>query len=1197
MRAFLFGDHVAKKLREIVVAVTADTAAYQREMNRVARTGSDYFKTIEQGARRADAAYQRNSAAIRMQITEWDAAGAAVGRFMRVAVGAFAGQKLVTYADDWGQIGSRLKFATEGVDQFNQAQDRLMSISSRVYKEYGQTAELFIRTNDSLAQLGYTSSQALDLVEAFSYGLTVSSASAEKSAIAVDALSKAILDGKMSVQQLSSLIGAAPALQQALSDALGVSNAQLRRMASEGRLTTAELMKLSSQIETLGKKADEMPTTAADALTRLGNELQRYVGQANEAYSVTSMFASGINLLSDNIGAVVEIAGAAALGVLASKMLQGVGAANDARKAWKANRLELIEQAKAQAAAAQMALRHAQAEARSAQVLLASAKGEDAKAAAIANVVRARATEVAATNAAATATARLDAVSKLSFASIGMSAKGLLGVLGGPVGLAVTLASMAAGWLLFRDNADSATAALRNMHGTADEVLKKFKELNVVQQKVAISDLEKQIRDAQAGLASGLRGLQNAPLKLRISPDFAAFREEVEKLAQSDLPFDDFQRQVYGLVDGLAKTVPNSRAARASMMEVVSSVIESRRAVDTLGERLRVLSGAQDGVAKSAASMSGIVTSAIGGMAEADWSKYLKNLESARDQIGLTARQVGEYRARAEGANDAQAALAGALAAQADAAQRLQRATAEKDQKAIQGAKETLRSLVLVEAQQRGIIAAAQEAVRLQASLASGVLSQAEFHLLVAAAGRNARDAAFREGTERTEGQIGAIGTNTPISKSGAKVGEDWGKWVKEKRADIAAQEALSAAYREGAVAVERATVASQAEAEVLKFGAKRRAEILQLLEQEAGARSEAEASKQLGEMSKEIALIDAQTEAERVLWETQNGAYAALSDNIKKALVGRAQELDAARRLSAQKTYIGEITGKTEADDTIEKMGWLADAFDRNEISAEQYRAALSKLTNNGLMDLTEFAVQGARNIQTYLGDALYDAVTGKFDDIGKSFFSLLARMASQAAAANIGQYLFGNFGTTNKVGGLLGAAGTAIGKWLSGGGTPAGDTVLGSLDGLTPITPSAKGNAFDSGKLVPFARGGAFTNGVVDAPVAFPMGLMGEAGPEAIMPLKRGSDGSLGVRVSFPTPTEAGHGGSGGASVGDIYVSVNIQPGGEVDTQTSGGHEQFGRGLGEVIRSFVQQELARFFRPGGLGWDARNGRLGGAY
>ena len=68
------------------------------------------------------------------------------------------------------------------------------------------------------------------------------------------------------------------------------------------------------------------------------------------------------------------------------------------------------------------------------------------------------------------------------------------------------------------------------------------------------------------------------------------------------------------------------------------------------------------------------------------------------------------------------------------------------------------------------------------------------------------------------------------------------------------------------------------------------------------------------------------------------------------------------------------------------------------------------------------------------------------------------------------------------------------------------------GLLGGLMPF---AKGGSFSQGRVMPFARGG-----VVAAPTTFPMrggrGLMGEAGPEAIMPLARGADGRLGVQAA---------------------------------------------------------------------------------
>ncbi|TFL18591.1 phage tail tape measure protein [Jannaschia formosa] len=67
----------------------------------------------------------------------------------------------------------------------------------------------------------------------------------------------------------------------------------------------------------------------------------------------------------------------------------------------------------------------------------------------------------------------------------------------------------------------------------------------------------------------------------------------------------------------------------------------------------------------------------------------------------------------------------------------------------------------------------------------------------------------------------------------------------------------------------------------------------------------------------------------------------------------------------------------------------------------------------------------------------------------------------------------------------------------------------------GASRILPFEAGGSFAQGRVMPFASGG-----VVSGPTTFPMrgglGLMGEAGPEAIMPLKRGADGRLGVEMS---------------------------------------------------------------------------------
>lgn len=76
-------------------------------------------------------------------------------------------------------------------------------------------------------------------------------------------------------------------------------------------------------------------------------------------------------------------------------------------------------------------------------------------------------------------------------------------------------------------------------------------------------------------------------------------------------------------------------------------------------------------------------------------------------------------------------------------------------------------------------------------------------------------------------------------------------------------------------------------------------------------------------------------------------------------------------------------------------------------------------------------------------------------------------------------------------------------------------GSVLGGGLESLIQgLMPFEKGGAFAQGKVMPFANGG-----VVSSPTYFPMrgatGLMGEAGPEAIMPLTRGANGKLGVRA----------------------------------------------------------------------------------
>ena len=84
------------------------------------------------------------------------------------------------------------------------------------------------------------------------------------------------------------------------------------------------------------------------------------------------------------------------------------------------------------------------------------------------------------------------------------------------------------------------------------------------------------------------------------------------------------------------------------------------------------------------------------------------------------------------------------------------------------------------------------------------------------------------------------------------------------------------------------------------------------------------------------------------------------------------------------------------------------------------------------------------------------------------------------------------------------------------------------GILSSIAGFFGFAKGGSFDKNNVNKFAKGGAFTNSVVSKPTLFQFangsafGEMGEAGPEAVMPLHRSSDGSLGVKASGNTAND---------------------------------------------------------------------------
>jgi len=224
------------------------------------------------------------------------------------------------------------------------------------------------------------------------------------------------------------------------------------------------------------------------------------------------------------------------------------------------------------------------------------------------------------------------------------------------------------------------------------------------------------------------------------------------------------------------------------------------------------------------------------------------------------------------------------------------------------------------------------------------------------------------------------------------------------------------------------------------------------------------------------------------------------------------------------------------QGDEAQEVLDNLRMQFESGSIGVEQYRSALEGLKNEFaefplVVKMLDDEIKGfdrsvqmstksigvmIREAETALKDKLVgipDELAGAFagaiaysEDLGESLKRLAKDIAYTTLKAFILKSLFGGIG--------------------GGGG--------GGVTEIANFTRNAQGNVFNQQGLVPFAQGG-----IVNKPTLFPfasgVGLMGEAGPEAIMPLKRTSSGDLGVKAE------------GGGGMTNITMNINA-----VDSQS---------------------------------------------
>lgn len=250
------------------------------------------------------------------------------------------------------------------------------------------------------------------------------------------------------------------------------------------------------------------------------------------------------------------------------------------------------------------------------------------------------------------------------------------------------------------------------------------------------------------------------------------------------------------------------------------------------------------------------------------------------------------------------------------------------------------------------------------------------------------------------------------------------------------------------------------------------------------------------------------------------------LNKNIEDS---RAQAVDSGLQGAELKKFIDDLnmardTALRDFDAATKKLeqmqgDWMVGA----KAGLAEYYDQIKNVAG-AMQNLLVNAFQGAE-------DALVNFVmTGKlsFSDLARSIIEDLARIAIQQAIM------------------------APLMAWFKGMG----------------LMPAANGAAFSGGSaLTAYATGG-----VVTAPTMFRhsggLGVMGEAGPEAIMPLRRLSNGRLGVE-------------SAGGGTQNVTVNVSVESGGQT-MQSDGGADA--KNLGKAIANVVRQELLAQKRPGGM-------------
>ncbi|WP_368772635.1 tape measure protein [Pseudomonas aeruginosa] len=209
-------------------------------------------------------------------------------------------QSVIELSDQYGQMASRIRNATSSAEEYAMVQERLLQTANGTFRALSEAQEVYLATADTLRDLGYTTSDVLDITDSFSYALVRDAARADQATTAMDAWSKALMKNKVEADGWASIMAATPSIVEGIAEATGRTQAEIRQLGASGKLSVEALNEGLRRTRDENKAlADEMETSVADSFTKLRNSMTVFIGKVNESSGASQILTSNIAELAD----------------------------------------------------------------------------------------------------------------------------------------------------------------------------------------------------------------------------------------------------------------------------------------------------------------------------------------------------------------------------------------------------------------------------------------------------------------------------------------------------------------------------------------------------------------------------------------------------------------------------------------------------------------------------------------------------------------------------------------------------------------------------------------------------------------------------------------------------------------------------------------------------------------------------------